>query len=151
MDISKVLIDEAKRLFPKRKFVFGDIFEFNSRKKYDAVFCIAVIHHMEVAEVRRLLRKVREYLSDDGFAVLSGWNLWNRRYWSNQLSSWKEKIWGWRHVTVPYQEMKRSCVAWTRRDLERMAEEAGFGTVECRFEEGKRWWKARNVVVYLRK
>jgi len=162
VDVSKVLIDEAKRLFPGRRFILGDILELRDSstalrfgrndkdlgsitdKKYDAVFCVAVVHHLDEEEVRRVMGVIRENMGNKGFAVVTCWNLWQRKYWKNHLRSWKSKFGDWRKVTVPYQKTDRLCIAWTKRDLIRMAKDVGFAEVRADDSE-------RNMVLYLRK
>jgi ubiquinone/menaquinone biosynthesis C-methylase UbiE len=54
----------------------ADIMEYETDKKYDVVMCIAVIHHFETKEKRKmLLEKIRRFMKVGGKGLITAWNI----------------------------------------------------------------------------
>lgn len=133
-DFSKILLAEAKKLYPSQKFVYGNVVEPNhwvKLGKYDAIFCVAVLHHIpEEAQQLYILKQVKKHLQKNGFLFLTVWNLWQEKFLQHHLDSAKLKERDSKWVEIPYnKEWKRFCVAFDVQTLMNLAIKAGL-TVE---------------------
>ena len=131
-DFSKTLLAEAKSLYPDRDFRFGNAVEpehWEGLAKYDAIFCVAVLHHIPEHEQQvYILKEARKHLKNDGFLYLTVWNLWQEKFAQYQIDD---------HFEVPYNKnWKRYCVAYDVQTLTDILTEAGFN-VEEMFYAGK--------------
>lgn len=130
-DFSKTLLDEAKKLYPKHNFVYGDVVDprhWIDVGKYDAIFCVAVLHHIpERKQQVYILNECRNHLKKDGFLYLTVWNLWQEKFLQYQLDD---------HFEVPYNtKWKRYCVAYDVQTLTDLMTEAGFEVEEMFFAD----------------
>lgn len=135
-DFSKTLLDEARTLFPKHKFVFGDVVDSAHWKdlgKYDGIFCVAVLHHVpERKQQIYVLKECKKHLKAGGFLYLTVWNLWQEKFLQYQIDD---------HFEVPYnKQWKRYCVAYDIQTLTDLMMEAGLEVKEMFFadREGKK-------------
>lgn len=135
-DFSKTLLNEAAKLYPGRDFRFGDVVDpehWIKLPEFDAIFCVAVLHHIpEKARQLFALKQAKRHLKDDGFLYLTVWNLWQARYAQYQVDD---------HFEVPYNKRwKRYCVAFDIQSMTDLLSEAGFEVQELFYadREGKR-------------
>ncbi len=78
-DNSEELIKIAKNNYPTSHFLVADILNLEQveDKKFDYVFCLAVIQHIPSRELRlEALRQMAKRLNENGNLVISTWNLW---------------------------------------------------------------------------
>lgn len=78
IDVSSKLIEIAKNNHPEGRFEVSSI---NSilGNSFDKVYSIAVLHHIPSRELRlNFLKEMRRVLKDDGYLVLTVWNLKNK-------------------------------------------------------------------------
>lgn len=121
-DFSETLLSEAKQLHPDHEFRYGDVLDSKDWERlgqYDAIFCVAVLHHIPKRENQvYVLSEIKKHLKRDGFVFLTVWNLWQERFLQYHLET---------HVEVPYNnKWKRYCVAYGLPELMKLCEAAGL-------------------------
>lgn len=119
-DFSTTLLNEARALHPKYEFRYGDVlssFDWDQLDVYDAIFCVAVLHHIPTrAKQVGVLKQIKKHLRKDGFVYLTVWNLWQERFLQYHVDT---------HVEVPYnKKWKRYCVAYELPEMVKLFEEA---------------------------
>jgi len=90
VDASEKLINVAKKKLKAANFQFkiADIFDLDKiiNKKFDYVFCIAVLHHIPGKDLRILaLKQLKNKIKPDGKIILTVWNLWRQKKFSRQI------------------------------------------------------------------
>jgi len=121
-DFSKTLLSEAKRLYPHRDFRFGNVAESKHWAKlglFDAIFCVAVLHHIPKKEQQLyVLREAKYHLARGGFLYLTVWNLWQKKFLQYHIDG---------HAEVPYnKEWRRFCVTFDVQTLTDLITKAGW-------------------------
>lgn len=144
-DFSRTLLAEAKRLHPKHNFRYGNVVSPSHWAKlgqYDAVFCVAVLHHLpEKKQQLYVLAEARKHLKKEGFLYLTVWNLWQKQFLQNHLDSEELKKTDEKWVEIPYnQKWKRFCVAFDVQSLSDLLRESGWKIEELFYadREGKK-------------
>lgn len=125
-DFSETLLSEARILHPEYEFRYGDVLDpkdWDQLGLYDAIFCVAVLHHIPQRENQvYVLAQIKKHLNADGFAFLTVWNLWQKRFLKYHLES---------HVEVPYnKKWKRYCVAYELPEMMQLCVDAGLTVKE---------------------
>lgn len=125
-DFSQTLLNEAKSLYPSYDFRYGDVIDPEHWKglgQYDAIFCVAVLHHIPEREQQLyVLKQVKSHLSKDGFLHLSVWNLGQEKYAQYQVGD---------HFEIPYnKEWTRFCVSYDIQSMSNLLSEAGLTAEE---------------------
>lgn len=125
-DFSETLLAEAKSLHPKHEFRYGDVLDPKDWKElstYDAIFCVAVLHHIPKRENQvYVLREIKKHQKANGFVFLTVWNLWQERFLQYHLET---------HVEVPYnKKWNRYCVAYELPEMMELCAEAGLDVKE---------------------
>lgn len=135
-DFSKTLLDEARKLYPDHDFRFEDITDpknWENLGQYDAIFCVAVLHHIPTKKRQAcVLSEIKKHLKLGGFVYLSVWNLWQGKLVQYQVGD---------HFEVPYNgKWKRYCIAYDVQKLSDLFTEAGFKMDEIFYadREGRR-------------
>jgi 2-polyprenyl-3-methyl-5-hydroxy-6-metoxy-1,4-benzoquinol methylase len=82
VDNSEKLISLARGKYGSQnfKFLVGDILELDKKidKKFDFIFCIAVLHHIPGNDLRvKALEQLKSKIKPGGKIILTVWNLWN--------------------------------------------------------------------------
>lgn len=121
-DFSKTLLEEAKKLYPKHDFRLGNVADDEHWKdldSYDAIFCVAVLHHIPEREQQLfILKQIKNHLEKNGFLYLTVWNLWQEKFLQYRVGD---------HFEVPYnKEWKRYCVAYDVQSMTDLMSEAGL-------------------------
>lgn len=127
VDFSSQMLRNASRV----TVVMGDITEsvvWKKIPKADVVFCVAVLHHLPYPTQHEfVLRQIKAHLTPGGFAVVTVWNCWQKRFWRWHLRSWRLKLSHWRWLEYPFdQQYKRFLYAFDRKLLEKLSFQAGF-------------------------
>lgn len=140
IDFSKGLLNEAKKLYPAYDFRFADITEdsmWNELPKFDAVFSIAVLHHIPERDQQLFVVKaIKEHIKSEGKLVLSVWNLWQEKFLQYHLDSAQLKKVNKRWVEVPFQnKWKRFCFQMDIPYLMELMHESGFEVEEIFFAD----------------
>jgi SAM-dependent methyltransferase len=143
-DFSQTLLAEAKKLNPDRDFRFGNVVDpehWSRLGKFDAIFCVAVLHHIPEREQHvYILKECKKHLKNGGpastlgdsstrggFLYLTVWNLWQEKFLQYQIDD---------HFEVPYNtKWKRYCVAYDVQTLTDLMTEAGFEVEEMFFAD----------------
>lgn len=141
LDFSQVLLEQAKKNFPRKKFLLRDI---SSEKgwrglgRYDCVFCLGVLHHIPDRKTQHeVLRQIYLHTMPGGMAVFSVWNLYQPCFWKTHLKQIMDKI---RHgnlsfVWIPYsvsngkdveKKVWRFYKAFRAGELIRLVKQVGF-------------------------
>lgn len=135
-DFSKTLLSEAKSLYPDQDFRFGNVVEpshWAGLATYDAIFCVAVLHHIPEREQQvYIVKETKRHLKKGGFLYLTVWNLWQEKYLQYQVDD---------HFEVPYnKDWKRFCIAFDVQTITDLMSEAGLNVQELFYadREGKR-------------
>ncbi len=130
-DFSKTLLGEAKRLYPQRDFRFGNVVEpehWSELAKFDAIFCVAVLHHIPgTVQQVNVLKEAKKHLKKGGFLYLTVWNLWQEKFLQYHLDGYAE---------VPYnKDWKRFCVTYDVQSLTNLMIEAGWDVTEMYYAD----------------
>ena len=158
IDQSRALIERARARHPNTRFLCGEgsklPFEDAS---FDAVFAIAVMHHIpSVARREELLAEIRRILKPGGRLVITAWNLWQRKYFPLMVKHTLKKLTGqskmdYRDILVPWHSGSGAVMGeryyhcFTRDELYLLVEGAGFIVRERGFFGGLFW----NRNIYL--
>ena len=144
VDFSKTLLSEARKLHPKQAFVLGDISKPSSwkklgRGKYDAIFCVATLHHIpETRQQLYVFKQAKKYLKGGGFIFASVWNLWQFRHAKLHLQSMGSKLSNIRWVYVPFAgTWDRFCFAFDKVYMVRLLNDAGMEVSELYYSDGE--------------
>ncbi len=161
VDFSKTLLQEAKKLHPKKQFVEADItssefWKSLGSKTFDAIFCVATLHHLPKSDQHlKVLKGIEKHLSKKGFAYISVWNLWQKKYLKYHLDL-KTKIRNPRWVYVPFMNRwQRFCFAFNKAYLASLINKTNLKIEKIFYadKDGKVTdnLKGRNLVVIVRK
>jgi len=148
LDNSAELVKEARRKYPAAGFVVGEALCLPFEKEsFDAVFSVAVLHHIPSGDYRRkFMEEIRRVLVPGGLAVVTVWNLWRRpkgrKLWLNytiEKLKGKSKL-DWNDICYPWKNgPDRFFHLFRKRELAGLARKAGLRTEKCFFggENGK--------------
>jgi len=172
VDFSESLIAQARKRFPKVKFILADltkngIWQELEKEKFDKVFLIAVLHHFPTSFLqKKLLRRINRALKKEGMLFLTVWNLYQIKFWKKHLEQLPKKVvsgfkfkWLW----VPYRlqdgrgttkGVNRFCYGFGKKELEKLLKEQGFKVKKIYYsQKGKKksWLLGSNLCVEARK
>jgi len=149
IDLSPALLEIARKRYPKRRFLERDISTkkgWKNLKKYDKIFCVAVIHHLTKEEEQlRVMREMRKHLKKDGQMYLSVWNLRQRKFLKEHLKSLpiKSQTKNWGAVEIPFRQTKEkrlyTCIS--ERKLKQLANKAGWKNLRLERTKNNLWIK----------
>ncbi|MFH0834128.1 MAG: methyltransferase domain-containing protein [Patescibacteria group bacterium] len=157
VDSSKKLIALAKKNFPYQKFTICDLRELTPEisrgltgKLPDAVFCIAVLHHLEnSADQKKALQNLYDSLRPGGKIFLTTWNLWQPRFWKYFF---RQKL---RELEIPFAgKSARRVYAFTKSELRELFASAGFQKIKifyARHSQKSNFLRGRNLIVLAEK
>lgn len=143
VDSSVKLIETAKNKYQKSnfkisaKFIVADGLDLPFPDNYfDKIFSIAVLHHIPSHEWRlKFLSEARRVLKQDGAAVFTVWNLWQKKGIKFQIKYFLFKILGlsrldFKDILMPYTakniKVWRYYHAFTQKELSDLFGKAGF-------------------------
>ncbi len=160
IDFSETLLREARKLHPRAEFKQGDITDQKlwqeiGALKFKAIFCLATLHHLPKKKQHLIvLKEIKNHLQKGGFAYISVWNLWQRRYWRHHFD-WKIKIKNPRWVYIPFMNRwQRFCFAFDKSYLSSLVKSVGFNIERVFYADamGKEtdFIKGRNLVIVVR-
>jgi len=138
VDSSKNLLDIARKRYPKYNFLLADALNLPlPNDLFDAIFSIAVLHHIPSHELRiKFFEEVKRVLKPNGILVLTVWNLFRLKTLPLLLRYSLLKTLGlskleYGDVLVPWaNKAKRYYHYFTKKEMRKLAEEAGFEIVE---------------------
>lgn len=162
IDFSGELVSIARAKYPDRDFLVADFTDqsvYKNLPKYDAIFAVASFHHIvEHKDRSRVFKLAYDHLKKDGLLVVSVWNLWNKKHWSNHLLSLLNKVrFGTKTVMVPFQNnFLRFHWAFTPQELKSIAVRSGFSDTNISVDyytngQKDKWHKAHNILLVAKK
>jgi len=77
LDFSENLIAEARKKYPEAKFLIGNILDFKSAQKFDAIISVSALNHFPKELQPQVIRQIKKMLKPSGKLLLINWNLWN--------------------------------------------------------------------------
>lgn len=139
VDNSSGLIEEAKKKYPQLKFVKADALNLPfSDNSFDFVFSIALLHHIPSKELRiKFLKEVKRVLK--GKLIITVWKFHMRKEKHLLLKYTILKILGknkldFKDILEPWGKKTQRYYHWfSKRELVKLAEEAGFKVKEAGF------------------
>jgi 2-polyprenyl-3-methyl-5-hydroxy-6-metoxy-1,4-benzoquinol methylase len=170
IDNSEEMIKIAKEKWgedEKRRFQVGDLLDLPTDKRYNAIFMIAVLHHVPSDKLRRkVLENVAQILEKDGFLIMTNWDLYQAKYLPHVLKNIFLKIFGQSNLDfgdalIPWRDPKtgqilaqRYCHAFILRELDDLIKKVGLKLVENFYVikgEKAHWWNGWNIVTVAKK
>lgn len=167
VDVSRQLIDIAKKRYPNNDFRVGSIMRIDAPDNcFDVVFLIASFHHIPSMRLRAdALTEIARVTKSGGTIIMLNWN---RHQWRYTPNRWKwniKKLFGrsaldWNDVLVPWKDNTGKVMAeryyhsFTKREMERLARVAQLTIMDQYFEQHglhvpRR--KGQNLVTVLKK
>ena len=153
LDISQQLLDEASDRYGKEKIVFKKINPSQNSiaspdASFNTIYSIAVFHHLPGEEYQKSLAKeMYRVLKPGGHVVITVWNLWQKKYVKKIHRNWLDKIkgksnLGWNDCYISFtdnegKKFNRFHHAFTKRELKKIFESAGFETQRCDIIDGR--------------
>ncbi|MFA6973775.1 MAG: class I SAM-dependent methyltransferase [Parcubacteria group bacterium] len=146
VDVSQKLLDLAKNRYNSEsatflKIVPGQITLPFPDNYFNAVYSIAVFHHLPTAHAARMAQELQRVTKSGGHVVVTVWNLWQRKYLKNILQNWRAKLLGksdldWNDCFISFKDNQgeifpRYHHAFTRGELRKLFSAAGFGREKC--------------------
>ncbi len=140
LDFCDNFIKEAKEKYKKKstKFVVGDVLNAPlPDASFDKIFSIAVLHHIPSQKLReQFFTEIKRLLKKDGLAVVTVWNLRQRKYFWYYVKSIINKLFGkykmdFGDVFIPWKEgqskpIQRYAHIFSEKELIVLAKNAGL-------------------------
>ena len=158
IDNSEKLIEIARQKYPGHDFRIFDGLKIPFPDNYfDAIFCIAVLHHIPDDQLRQeFLKEVKRVLKPSGKMILSVWYLWQKYiFWSLLFKFTLKKIIGklpldFFDIMEPWGKIsERYFHNFRKGELKRLIKKVGFETE--RFFVLRRGPKNKNLLIVAKK
>jgi len=115
---------------------------------FNTIYSIAVFHHFPSKKYREdVAKELYRITKDDGNIVVTVWYLWQQKYFKNILQNWINKLKGgsaldWNDCEISFtnnegEKIQRFHHAFTKRELKKLFEDAGFETKKCEVIDGR--------------
>ncbi len=159
LDRSLNLVEAAKEKWKGSgaKFATGDALDLKFKNEFDAVFFIAVLHHIPSAELRlEVLKNIYVSLKPGGKFFMTNWMLWQKKYFPYIVKYTVLKLIGknkmdFRDILLPWracgandygkkENIERYYHVFTENEILKLAKLAGFKIIES-------WKSGRNYVM----
>lgn len=153
VDVSEKLIDLAKEKYGADGATFQKINPNQSTIAlesdfFNTIYDIAVFHHFPSVKYRQeVVSELFRVTKSGGHVVVTVWYLWQQKYFKNILKNWLEKLNGkseldWNDCFISFTDnsgvrIERFHHAFTKRELRKLFEFAGFETEKCEIVEGR--------------
>lgn len=158
VDVSRNLIDIAKSEHPGYNFLkiaSSGSLAF-STGYFNVVYSIAVFHHIPSRKLRReIAKELCRVMVPGGRIIITVWNLWQPKYIKNIFFNWIGKVAGkskldWNDCYITFKNnqgeiFKRYHRAFTRKELKKLFNSAGFEIEKCEALNG------RNIILIAKK
>jgi ubiquinone/menaquinone biosynthesis C-methylase UbiE len=141
IDSSYKLLAEAKKIHSKSAradFQLADQLEIPLKSgQFDLAFSIRAFHHLPSKEMRlQALLEMKRILKNDGFLMMTVWNLWQKKYLQHFTKAFFRSMVGFgtgvKDIFVPWGKEKypRYYHAFTARELKNLFQKAGFDIIQ---------------------
>ncbi|MDD3646315.1 MAG: class I SAM-dependent methyltransferase [Candidatus Gracilibacteria bacterium] len=144
VDLSSLMIDEAKKSYNNKDFLVLDMLSINQIKdrKFDFIFFIASFHHLQTIEERiEVLEKAKNLLKKNGIILMTNWylnSLINDEKYKNDIIENSENQFGSIDYNIYFSEYARFYHCFSLKELDYLFEKTGFEVIENRaFETNK--------------
>jgi len=156
VDESKELIAIAKKHNPKGTFFVRDILDLKMEEgAFDAVYCVAVLHHIPGKRSRiRAISELGKCVKEGGVVVITCWDIFRKKYSVYLARFFVRKLFflsrlDFFDVYLPWQKKYlRYYHAFRLNELKKLLKRSGLLVVEAYREEGE---KERNIVIVAKK
>ncbi len=153
IDLSQELLLEAQKVFPELQFIQGNMlraWEYIAGRSFENIFCIAGLHHLETLEERKqALKDWYKILPVGGKIYMTNWALESpinaQKYDKYSISEHEDRFFSSNYM-IPFWEYLRYYHCFSLKELEYIADEAGFHILENRLFETE-----KNFVTLLQK
>lgn len=132
VDVSQKLIDIAKEKYAKegvsfQKISSSSILPFPDNF-FNSVVSISVFHHFPSGHAQRMAKEIYRVTKPGGTAMISVWNLWQKKYWKYWLSP--KAIWK-KDIIIPFRNnqgeiFNRFHHMFRKKELEKLFGQVGF-------------------------
>lgn len=163
LDFCENFIEKAKEKYNAKsiRFIVGDVLNAPlPDASFDKIFSIAVLHHIPSQKLReQFFTEIKRLLKKDGIAVITVWNLHQRKYLPYYVKSIINKLFGkykmdWGDVLIPWKEgqgtpIQRYVHIFGEKELIFLAEKAGLQVEKsgCLSRNGKK----TNLILVVKK
>lgn len=167
LDNSNNLLQKAHKHFPNKVFLPGDQLSIPiDDEMMDIIFNIAAFHHIPSRKLRlEALIDMHRVLRKDGFLIITVWNLWQKKYWKENLKGWSNWIMSGgqfapNDLFISFKNSKGINLAnryyhnFLRHELKALVKKAGFKIVDnfsCRKGEKTSFLQSHNYIVIAQK
>ena len=159
LDFSKKLLEIAGKKYSKGNFIYGDITDgkvYEKLGKFDAVFCLAVYHHlMDKKTQQKVTKLIFESLNKNGLFMVTVLNFYKKGNWLNHAVKVNPK-----KYLVPWRlsdgkkvtkTVKRNFYAFEPKELKKLVEEQSFKVEKEFFVHGKNLSDAKEFGIITKK
>jgi len=170
LDFSEVLVKQAKKRFPSRRFWVRDVTDKSGWRQvgqHKVTICLGVLHHIpDRARQHEVLRQMFLHTKPNGLMILSVWNLWQLRFWGQHLKQLPGKIshGNLSYLWVPYavsdgqkiiKKVDRFTKAFLPGELLRLVKQVGYQVDTFYYASADKThlpiWQGRNFCLLARK
>lgn len=153
LDVSQSLVEKAQDKYEGDNFHFAKISPIQGTipltdNFFNTVYSIAVFHHFPSKKYRQeVASELYAKTKNGGHIIVTVWYLFQRRYFKNILKNWLEKLRGkskldWNDCEISFtdnqgQRFWRFHHAFTKRELKKLFQKAGFKVERCEIVGGR--------------
>ncbi len=159
IDNSAELIKIAKNNYPANDFLLIDALDLKllGEKKFDYIFCLAVIQHIPSRELRlEALETMAAKLNINGTLIISTWNLWRspkhrsllfRNYWLKLLGKYQLD---YNDLLFPWKDSSGESIseryyhAYTKKELKKLSRLVNLRIIRLDRDKHNYWLVLKN-------
>ena len=143
VDLSKWLLEEAKKIYPKNNFLELNMIDLDKiNLKFDYIFFIASFHHLDnLSDREEVLKKAYKLLNKNWKIFMTNWalnsELNEKKYSKSIINNSKNKFWSLDY-SIKIWEFTRYYHCFSLDELEYLFTETWFNVIENRLFENRR-------------
>ncbi len=143
VDLSKKLLIEAKKYYPKNNFLNLDMIDLDKIKdKFSNIFFIASFHHLKTINDREdVLKKAYDLLKNDWKLFMTNWALNSdlnfEKYKNSMIEDSKNRFWS-TDYSIKIWKYSRFYHSFSLKELEYLFQKTWFKIVENRLFENRK-------------
>jgi ubiquinone/menaquinone biosynthesis C-methylase UbiE len=167
VDNCEELIKKAKEKYQSSivTFLVKDILDLSfESQKFDAIFCIAIFHHIPSKELRiKVLENIKRILKKEGILIMMNWNFYQKKYFTLIIKNFFSTFFSFFNLSkkkldfgdlfIPWKLKDRIILryyhAFTTKELSKLFKQTGFKIIEKYYTkkgEKTNFWKGHNIV-----